>query len=335
MIEDGAENIGFRRFLQVFGAGAGMCAALASLVVHPPLVVALVGLAPLVVVPLGLSLALTDLPARLGWPIAIGVALASTLQVFGWSSPVGSPLAIVSALPWALAAASVGLAGLYRLRRRGLGPLDELAIDVGLLLLPVGGIWFFASRAGFSLLGFHEPIVLLTAAHFHYAGFAAPVIIGLTGRVLFDADASPTFAYRVGALTVCAGVPLTAAGIAIGRALEAPAAVVLAIGMLAASLQIAVVAARRVFRRSRLAAALLVISGLTLVGTMTLAASFALTGSAGRDGQGDPLVSISRMIQLHGAPNAVLFVLAGLTALSLLNPAPRRHESPSSVGSSR
>jgi hypothetical protein len=151
------------------------------------------------------------------------------------------------------------------------------------------------------------------------------VIIGLTGRVLF-ADRRPmTIAYRVGALAVCAGVPLTAAGIATGHLLEAPAAVLLALGMLVASLQIAFVASRRAASRSGLAAGLLVISGLTLVATMTLAASFALTGSAGHGGHGVPLVSIARMIELHGAPNAVLFALTGLAALSRLDPQPRTY----------
>jgi len=33
----------------------------------------------------------------------------------------------------------------------------------------VGALWLAASRTGMQLFGFREPIVLLTAIHFHYA----------------------------------------------------------------------------------------------------------------------------------------------------------------------
>jgi YndJ-like protein len=39
------------------------------------------------------------------------------------------------------------------------------------LFLPVGAAWAFADRMGIRPLGFDPTIVLLTAAHFHYAGF--------------------------------------------------------------------------------------------------------------------------------------------------------------------
>jgi hypothetical protein len=49
--------------------------------------------------------------------------------------------------------------------------------------------------------------VLLTAIHFHYAGFALPLLTGLAGRALGGRIA------RIASLGVIAGVPLVAFGI--------------------------------------------------------------------------------------------------------------------------
>jgi hypothetical protein len=125
--------------------------------------------------------------------------------------------------------------------------------------------------------------------------------------------------YRIGTITVCLAVPLTAVGIATDRRLEAPAAILLACGMLLSSFVVGVSGARRAFAISKPAALLLVVSGITLLFTMSLAAAFAATGSAGRVLPSVPIVSIARMIELHGAPNAVLFALAGLFGHVLLS----------------
>jgi hypothetical protein len=53
-----------------------------------------------------------------------------------------------------------------------------------MLYLPIGGAWLVASRLGIQPLGFGDTIVLLTAVHFHFAGFAAPVLAGLAGRTV-------------------------------------------------------------------------------------------------------------------------------------------------------
>ena len=62
-------------------------------------------------------------------------------------------------------------------------------------------------RAGLRPLGFPDLIVLLTAVHFHYAGFALPVLTGLVARVLGGPAAGAA------CLGVIAGVPLVAIGI--------------------------------------------------------------------------------------------------------------------------
>jgi hypothetical protein len=60
--------------------------------------------------------------------------------------------------------------------------VDELCLHAALVYWPVGCLWLVISRAGVNPLGFSDDIVLLTAVHFHYAGFAALTMLGMTGR---------------------------------------------------------------------------------------------------------------------------------------------------------
>jgi len=113
-------------------------------------------------------------------------------------------------------------------------------------------------------------------------------------------------------------IPLTALGIATNHTIEAAAAVLLATGMLCASGLIVFVVARAAAKLSKLAALLFAVSGSTLLLTMTLAATFALTSSAGRGSSLHGWVPLQTMIDYHGLANAVGFSLSGLTALLLI-----------------
>ncbi|MBX3264556.1 MAG: YndJ family transporter [Labilithrix sp.] len=313
-------------------------------------------LAPGVAVPLGLSIAFErDEPASTsvaGLPrrtITSAAPLAAAAGVLGWLAPPGHPGAIAAASLHAVVCALAGLAGLARLssrRRAGgrAGPLHEIAIDVGLLLLPVAGVWLLASRAAMPLIGFEEPVVTFTAAHFHYAGSAAPTILGGVGRLLSEAPAArdddraargddpaardddraargrraTRALYGIAATAVCAGVPATAVGIATTPTIEAIAATTLAAGMLAAAALLVFVAPRRAAPASKLAAALFVVAGATLLVTMSLAATFALTSSAGRGSSLEGAIPLQTMIDWHGGANAIGFSLSGLAALALV-----------------
>jgi hypothetical protein len=291
---------------------------------------ALVALGIACVVPLGVGLA-----AKRDARVVLAVRVLAPIGLTGFLLAPG-PLAGAAASAWLLATLVVGLAGAARIARRGALPIEELAIDVGHLYLPVGGIWLLASRSGHSLLGFHEPIVLYTANHFHFAGFAAPVVMGLVGRELglrrapddasTDALAGPFVrrVYTVATCIVLAGIPLVAAGIQLSRSLEQPAAILLGAGMLGASMLLAVSGARRLRARGlrRVSGVLLAISGASLVLSMTFAVLFALTGSATR-GADAPWIPFSRMALVHGVANAVGFATLALAGFSLAPP-PRR-----------
>lgn len=297
---------------------------------------ALVALAVAVVVPLGLAVVSREETA----PRRLARRVVGALAPFGLASfvfPAG-PLAALLAGLWLVATCMVALAGLRRLLVRRGGPLEELAIDLGHLYLPVGGAWLFASRAGMSPMGFQEPIVLYTAAHFHYAGFAAPVIVGLVGRELGASDPSAAgpasrFFYKISAVVVLLGVPLVAAGITISHALEAPSAALLGFGMVLLAMFAWLVALRRLFSRGegravllrRVSALPLFVAGLSLVGSMFLAVAFTATGSAGR-GAGEGLVPLSTMVTYHGVANAIGFATMALLAFAISPPPDARKE---------
>ncbi|MDP5274248.1 YndJ family protein [Chengkuizengella axinellae] len=75
----------------------------------------------------------------------------------------------------------VAYCGINRFLSRGFTHWEEIAIDVGMMYLSIGGLWFFASVAGIDT-GFTAIITWLTAIHFHYAAFLLTVSIGLFGR---------------------------------------------------------------------------------------------------------------------------------------------------------
>lgn len=278
-----------------------------------------------VVVPLGIDVATAPRTPR---PAAL-LAISAVAGVLGWLWPPGSAWAIALAGVHALACVVIGGVGAMRLLRlartlpragrSALPRLPEAVTAFGLLLLPVGAAWLMAARIGMPLLGFQEPVVTFTAAHFHYAGFGAPLVLGAAGERVLEGR-TPGLLYRIAAAAVCAGIPLTALGIATTPAIEKTAALLLATGMLAASAFL-LTAARR--RAEGLAAALFCVSGLTLPVTMALAATFALGSSAGRGSTFEGYVSLDTMLAFHGAANAAGFVLAGLVALSLTPPRPR------------
>lgn len=287
---------------------------------------ALVTVGVALVVPLGAWLSLVarrdgtrDRLQRVAAGLVGGSAIVAVLTA---TQARGTPLAIGSA---ALALAASGLLALTALRRlaaRGPTPLDELAIDAGALLLPVGSAFWLASRARLGLLGFGEPIVTYTAAHFHFAGFAAPIVVGAIGRLGFSRDAPLSRAYRLGAVAVIAGVPLTALGITGSRLLERSAAILLASGMLIAA-SVGVRVALGLTGRSLLWRVVLILSFVGLVVPMSLAVGFTLTGSAGIGAGLSALLPLPTMLRWHGAVNALVFAVPALAACCGLRARPR------------
>lgn len=264
----------------------------------PDAIAALIGLSPAVLHPMIVRLA--RLHASEGSRLERGLSWvqlpAAACLLVALGRPPGT-LAAALALPWLLATLWTAALGIQRARAHRLRPLSELSIDAGLVMLAVGGAWVVASRAGMRPMGFSPIIVLLTAAHFHYAGFVLPVLAGLAVRM------SGRRAYRLIPVGVLLGVPLTAVGITVSPLIEVVAAVLVAssgIGLAVAQLDLS----RQI--RTRMASMLLAVSALALLYGMTLAAIYAVG-----EYRGLPWPSIPEMASLHGTVNALGFGLLG------------------------
>jgi YndJ-like protein len=270
--------------------------------------------AVLVVAPLPLALIASADELSAPWPLRTARAVYGPAAVFVVLSMLLPPgdLAALLTLPWLAFAALVALAGLARFIVHRLSSAPELCIAAGLLYLPVGAIWFTLSRLGANPLGFGDTIVLLTAVHFHYAGYALPIFAGWTGRWLARNAPASMRVFRYMAAGVVAGMALVAAGITVtaltgSLLLEGAAVAVLALSVLALSALLL----RRVVEAvtNPLARVLLLLSALSPVVSML----FALAYAGGRL-SGAWQLTIAQMISWHGWLNAVGLVLCGLLA---------------------
>jgi energy-converting hydrogenase Eha subunit A len=266
----------------------------------------------LVLLPMGLDLAArgsaVPVPNQI-WKVVTAVQVPAALLLgVAYFLPQGL-LAGSLALPWFMTTALIALCGLIRVWRRGLRPRDEVCLDAGLIFLAVGGAWAVSDRLGFRPLDFESVIVLLTAIHFHYAGFILPIVTGLAiqhvrGRMANWAGAG-----------VIAAVPLVAVGITatqlqLGPQIECLAAWLMAVsGGLAAWLHIRL-AMQPVWPSP--------VRGLWAISTVSLFASMILAAMYGSRFY-LPLawLDIPKMRGLHGTANAIGFAFADLLAWSL------------------
>jgi len=210
---------------------------------------------------------------------------------------------------WLLFAGIIALLGALHLFDHNDRDAAELCIDVSLLLLPVGGFWLAIARFGARPLGFSDTIILLTAVHFHYAGFALLLLAGLAGRWLRVGAPIAWGSFRLVAAGMIAGVPLVALGITFSRVLEILSVLLLASSVTAfAILTLLTVVPLLALHAARV---LLAISALASVATMLLAVGYAGGSFVGL------ALTIPQMVLAHGAVNAFGLVLCGLLAWTL------------------
>lgn len=98
------------------------------------------------------------------WPWPYGLIAALSL-LLSYSLPVGVGAAI-GLVPW------VGLLLVWSIHRRRENADRHILARLAPFWLLVAAGWTMADRFGWEPLGFSPIIVLLTAVHFHYAGFA-------------------------------------------------------------------------------------------------------------------------------------------------------------------
>jgi YndJ-like protein len=283
---------------------------------------------PLLLVPLGRAVLAHRTPVRPAlWPQAPGsdqargrqpaartwlLVLGAGAAVLGAALPTGG-LAGVAAGVWLVVTASLFGDEAWRWWCRG-HPAGGVPTVVAWGWLPVAAGWFAASRAGVAPLGFGEPITLLTAAHFHVAGFGLSVL-------------ASTAAQRLGSRTLgkvaWVAWALVTAGpvcVAVGFTLDAPTlnmvgAFVVAAGVfgLCPCLIAATDGADSAGRWAGRLAAVVPLVPMVLAVAYSLGPVF-----------GTPAPSIELMVRAHGIVNAVGFVALGLAAFVLIERRERR-----------
>lgn len=278
------------------------------LVADADLITSTLVVAVLVVVPLGLSLVPPnrEVSALDGW-IGTLQPFAAVGAVAALSLESGGPSALF-VLPWFVLTVLSGVKGLVGWRRAGAWvPPAELW---GLSLLPIGGAWLVASRAGLDPLTIGTLMAHLTAVHFHFAAFGGLVLIGLGARRLSDLvleQKAPKLCLRLVAFaqtSVFCGVFLVALGIAEWPVLGVVGAAALTLGLFVHALLQLIYVLRR---QPLWVGLLLFISAFSVMLSMPLALLWAWGTLSGA-----PLIDMSWMLRLHGMANAHGFVLAGL-----------------------
>jgi hypothetical protein len=276
--------------------------------------------APLVIVPLGMELG--RVLGGGGWPEDV----ARRLQ------PAGAALAVVAmwlppgrragfaALGWMIVCVLMAGGGLWRIvlsaglsgeRSTGESPVPTLGVPALVaeivaamagVDLAVGGAWLVASRWGMRPMGIQEPIGLLTAVHFHFAGFATALIGAATLRFALTRGKHPWLKVLV---LMVIGLPfVVAGGFVISHVVKMVAAILFSASV--AGLAIAVRACGRKAENVTARILLQVAAGAVFAG-MVLSGAYAVADYLGSDA-----LTIPQMARTHGILNAVGFCLLGL-----------------------
>lgn len=265
-------------------------------------------LAPWVIVPLALSLVpvggdngLSRVSGRVIRYLLFPGAALTTASFFLRS---GRAAAVLTCM-WLIVCSGLALDGLVRLFRTRLQTFREFCFGIGEGYALVGALWLLASRIGLQPVGFHEPIVLLTAVHFHYAGLMAAILAGLAS----PSKNIPLF-LRIALFCAVVGPGLLGLAFLAGPKLKLAAVGMMVIGecgIAISTFRIGWSAPQSIGRHLLLAGSVCVIFG------MALAAIWAVGEY--------PLhmfVNLEQMARYHGVLNSVGFGLCSLVGWSLL-----------------
>jgi hypothetical protein len=279
--------------------------------VHIGVIEVLFLLGPWVVVPLGADLirsAGTSKDSALRDWVLFAAALLTTVSFFLDNRTAAAWFASA----WLLVCAAFAGDGLRRLALVGTKSFAQFCFAAGEGYLLVAGVWLVASRAGVQFLAFQEPIVLLTAVHFHFAGFASAVLAGLVDQALVGRRGHRLL--RAASLAVILGPGILGLAFLLGPKVKLTAALLIAagqFGLASGMLRIGVAA------KSSGGRWLLFVAGGSVAAGMILAAVWAIG-----EYPLQAFVNIRQMAEFHGVLNAVGFTVCGLLGWRLLKEKP-------------
>ena len=272
--------------------------------------------APWVVVPLALSLvpaAQDNLSSRIDGSatryLLFPAAILATTSFFMREGRTAGALTVL----WLFVGFSLALDGLRRLIGTRLQSLQEFCFAIGEGYAFVGALWLSASRMGWRPVGFREPIVLLTAVHFHYAGLMAAVLAGLvasskrTPLLLRIALSCAVFGPAVLGLAFLAGPKLKLAAVVL--------MVIGECGIAFGTFRIGLANASGIAGRMLVLGSVCVILGMALAGIWAVG-EYPLHA----------FVNLEQMARYHGVLNSFGFGLCSLVGWSLLERKPMPEE---------
>lgn len=197
----------------------------------------------------------------------------------------------------------VAIYGITRFLNRGFIHFEEFSIDIALIYLAIGGMWFFAHIVNIDT-GFSAIITWLTAIHFHYAAFLLPIFTGLFGRIYKPS----TYLLATGIILIS---PLILAiGITFSVWIEWFAVVLYIIGI-----YFFIYFTFKAPFEHRWQKWLILLS----FGSLGVTILFSLLYAFGRLSN-EYAISIHFMLQFHGLLNSVFFALSGVIGWSMFVP---------------
>jgi YndJ-like protein len=261
-------------------------------------------LGPLVVVPLGIGLLR---------PQALSVCLASPFAaaavVLRGISDDTNPLAVCLAATWFLAALIAAAPPCWQWIVKPKTKRFEIAYLLPLAALSefcVAAAWLVAATMRIELLGFSESIVLLTAVHFHMAGFGACTVAWVRIHTA-SSEVEKRWAGRA-AFLVLAASPVVAIGHLTAGLLELSGGLLLTFGVWT----ISGLGWREAARSTGMQRWLLRLGALAPIVPMLLAVHYGMT----RVSDIAPL-SYNTIALVHGSLNALGFLAVNLLAQTL------------------
>lgn len=262
-------------------------------------------IAPLFLVPFGLRLLGAATPGaeppRLFRLAALPAALLMTLSFMAAPGSVAAALS----LPWLGLTAMVAIDAALRLLRdpARFHPGVRHVTDAAVAFLAVGAAFATTDRLGARPFDFPAEIILLTAVHFHFAGFVLP----LAGALAYGRRPTRWLAVALG--VVVFGIPITALGFLGIPFANWIGAMLTAFGGFGIGVATLLVARNL---QPGAAVVLAVVAGASLLVSMPMAAIYStgvLVGTAWLD--------LPTMARIHGGLNSLGFALPVIAAWTL------------------
>lgn len=241
------------------------------------------------------------------WQLPAALALIAAFLL-----PVGWPAA-AAAMPWLVFVTLLATLAIAEWLAAPTFSAGAIGFTAARILILIGGAWVMADRLAIRPLDFEPVIVLLTGIHFHYAGFALPIVAALVAR------ARPSRLHTSVVWMVILAVPAVAAGITASKLgapplLECLAAWWMALAGVGVAIGMCDVARRKAASHAGFSA-LWGIAATVLIATMVLAAMYGTRAFAHLD-----WLSIPQMRAWHGTGNALGFAVCGLWGGWVLSP---------------